>query len=122
MWSSDDPHQKLELFSEPFRLGGSHHLMIGDLQIILSWDILDVFQAMRFTSLYDFTTFLTQIHSQWKMSSVKRLDSEVLEAFKLFDKDQDGTITRDEIEGLVKNLGGDSSNPIIKVGTSDFIP
>ena len=65
---------------------------------------------------------LTQIHSQWKMSSVKRLDSEVLEAFKLFDKDQDGTITRDEIEGLVKNLGGDSSNPIIKVGTSDLIP
>mgnify|MGYP001432520541 CR=1 FL=1 len=33
--SSDDPHQQLELFSEPFRLGGSHHLMIGDLQIIL---------------------------------------------------------------------------------------
>ena len=49
------------------------------------------------------------------MSGDKRLDSEVLEAFKLFDKDQDGTITRDEIEELVKNLGGDISNPTIKV-------
>ena len=49
------------------------------------------------------------------MSSVKRLDAEVLEAFKLFDKDQDGIITKDEIEGLVKNLGGDTTNPIIKV-------
>ena len=50
--------------------------------------------------------------------SVKRLDAEVLEAFKLFDKDQDGIITKDEIEGLVKNLGGDTTNPIIKVSHS----
>ena len=35
------------------------------------------------------------------MSSVKRLDSEVLEAFKLFDKDQDGTITR-RIQGYIQ--------------------
>ena len=52
------------------------------------------------------------------MSSVKRLDAEVLEAFKLFDKDQDGIITKDEIEGLVKNLNGDTTNPIIKVSHS----
>merc|ERR1712156_459739 len=42
---------------------------------------------------------------------VKRVDSEVREAFNLFDKDGDGKITRVEIEELVQNLGGDTSCP-----------
>ena len=51
------------------------------------------------------------LHMQ-KMSirKVKRMDSEVEQAFNVFDKDQDGKITRAEIEELVANLGGDISN------------
>ena len=48
-------------------------------------------------------------------SKVKRMDSEVEKAFNVFDKDQDGKITRTEIEELVANLGGDIKNPNFQV-------
>ena len=37
--------------------------------------------------------------------------SEVIEAFKLFDKNQDGHLTKDEITEFVLGLGGDISGP-----------
>ena len=43
------------------------------------------------------------------------MDSEVEKAFNVFDKDQDGKITRTEIEELVANLGGDIKNPNFQV-------
>ena len=39
--------------------------------------------------------------------------SEIIAAFQLFDKNQDGQITHSEVEDLIKTLGGDiSSDPI----------
>ena len=57
-----------------------------------------------------------------KMSvrKVKRMDSEVEHAFNVFDKDQDGKITRTEIEELVANLGGDIENPNFQVKVSKW--
>nr|ACO11578.1 Calmodulin [Caligus rogercresseyi] len=43
-----------------------------------------------------------------------KLDAELLEAFKLFDKDNDGRITKDEISDLISSLGGDSNCPHVK--------
>ena len=37
--------------------------------------------------------------------------SEVIEAFKLFDKNQDGHLTKEEITEFVVSLGGDISSP-----------
>lgn len=42
------------------------------------------------------------------------MDSEVSDAFRLFDKDKDGKITRKEIEELVKTLGGDTDCPHVQ--------
>ena len=44
-----------------------------------------------------------------------RMDSEVIDAFKLFDRDQDGKVTRDEIVDLIESLDGDSSCPHVQV-------
>ena len=44
-----------------------------------------------------------------------RMDSEVVDAFKLFDRDQDGKVTRDEIVDLIESLDGDSSCPHVQV-------
>merc|ERR1712083_6027 len=43
-----------------------------------------------------------------------KIDAEVLEAFKLFDKDGDGKITRHEIEELVRVLEGDTNCPHVQ--------
>ena len=44
------------------------------------------------------------------------MDADAIEkAFELFDKNQDGVISRTEIEELVANLGGDCNNPNVKV-------
>lgn len=40
-----------------------------------------------------------------------RMDTEVQEAFKLFDKDKDGRVTRQEIVDLINSLGGDPDCP-----------
>merc|ERR1739844_458433 len=45
---------------------------------------------------------------------IQRVDSEVREAFTLFDKDGDGKITRKEIEELIKTLEGDTSCPHVQ--------
>jgi len=42
------------------------------------------------------------------------MDSEVVDAFKLFDKDRNGKVTRTEIEELVKKLGGEKDCPHIQ--------
>ena len=44
-----------------------------------------------------------------------RPDTEVLEAFKLFDRDKDGKVTRGEIEDLISSLGGDPKCPHVHV-------
>ena len=44
-----------------------------------------------------------------------RMDSEVVDAFKLFDRDKDGRVTRDEIVDLIESLDGDSSCPHVQV-------
>ena len=52
--------------------------------------------------------------SNRKMTSAKVVinsASEVIEAFKLFDKNQDGHLTKDEITEFVLGLGGDISGP-----------
>ena len=44
-----------------------------------------------------------------------RMDSEVVDAFKLFDRDNDGRVTRDEIVDLIESLDGDSACPHVQV-------
>ena len=44
-----------------------------------------------------------------------RMDSEVVDAFKLFDRDQDGRVTREEIVDLIESLEGDSNCPHVQV-------
>ena len=46
--------------------------------------------------------------------------SEVIEAFKLFDKNQDGHLTKEEITDFVVNLGGDISGPHFQELLSDL--
>ena len=46
--------------------------------------------------------------------------SEVIEAFKLFDKNQDGHLTKEEITDFVVNLGGDISSPHFQELLSDL--
>ena len=53
--------------------------------------------------------------SSRKLSS--RMDSEVVDAFKLFDRDQDGRVTREEIVDLIESLEGDSNCPHVQVNT-----
>ena len=43
------------------------------------------------------------------------MDSEVIDAFKLFDRDKDGRVTRDEIVDLIEALDGDASCPHVQV-------
>ena len=43
------------------------------------------------------------------------MDSEVVDAFKLFDRDKDGRVTREEIVDLIESLEGDSSCPHVQV-------
>jgi Ca2+-binding EF-hand superfamily protein len=44
------------------------------------------------------------------------MDREVMEAFRLFDRNMDGRITSKEITDLIGSLGGDSSCPHVQVG------
>ena len=44
-----------------------------------------------------------------------RMDSEVIDAFRLFDRDKDGRITKSEIENLIASLDGDPKCPQVKV-------
>ena len=44
-----------------------------------------------------------------------RMDSEVVDAFKLFDRDKDGKVTREEIVNLIESLDGDSTCPHVQV-------
>ena len=44
-----------------------------------------------------------------------RMDSEVVDAFKLFDRDNDGRVTRNEIVDLIESLDGDSACPHVQV-------
>ena len=53
------------------------------------------------------------VKSSRKLSS--RMDSEVVDAFKLFDKDKDGRVTREEIVDLIESLEGDSNCPHVQV-------
>ena len=53
------------------------------------------------------------VKSSRKLSA--RMDSEVVDAFKLFDRDKDGKVTRDEIVGLIESLDGDSTCPHVQV-------
>ncbi len=46
--------------------------------------------------------------------------SEVIEAFKLFDKNQDGHLTKEEITEFVLDLGGDISDPHFQELLSDL--
>ena len=43
------------------------------------------------------------------------MDSEVVDAFKLFDRDKDGRVTREEIVDLIESLEGDSHCPHVQV-------
>ena len=43
------------------------------------------------------------------------MDSEVVDAFKLFDRDKDGRVTREEIVDLIESLEGDSNCPHVQV-------
>jgi len=42
------------------------------------------------------------------------MDSEVVDAFKLFDRDKDGKVTREEIVDLIESLDGDSTCPHVQ--------
>ena len=53
------------------------------------------------------------VKSSRKLSA--RMDSEVIDAFKLFDRDKDGRVTRDEIVDLIETLDGDASCPHVQV-------
>ena len=53
------------------------------------------------------------VRSSRKLSS--RMDSEVVDAFKLFDRDKDGRVTREEIVDLIESLEGDSNCPHVQV-------
>jgi len=59
-------------------------------------------------------------HQQKRKTSVAsrklsaRMDSEISDAFRLFDRDRDGKIMRAEIEDLVKNLDGDTTCPHVQ--------
>ena len=53
------------------------------------------------------------VKSSRKLSS--RMDSEVVDAFKLFDRDNDGRVTREEIVDLIESLEGDSHCPHVQV-------
>ena len=44
-----------------------------------------------------------------------RMDSEVIDAFRLFDRDKDGRITKSEIIDLIASLDGDPKCPQVKV-------
>ena len=46
-----------------------------------------------------------------------KMDTEVLEAFRLFDKDNDGLITKKEIVALITGLGGEADCPHLKVSS-----
>merc|ERR1712227_54871 len=52
------------------------------------------------------------LRSSRKLSS--RMDSEVVDAFKLFDRDKDGRVTREEIVDLIESLEGDSHCPHVQ--------
>ena len=47
-------------------------------------------------------------------SDSNKMASEIQEAFEIFDKDNDGKITKTEITELVTKLGGDIKNPNIQ--------
>ena len=49
-----------------------------------------------------------------------RMDSEVVDAFKLFDRDQDGRVTREEIVDLIESLEGDSNCPHVQVNINFY--
>merc|ERR1712008_212960 len=49
-----------------------------------------------------------------KIEMTDKADLGVIEAFKLFDKDGDGKITRKEIEELIQTLDGDTSCPHVQ--------
>jgi len=42
------------------------------------------------------------------------MDSEVIDAFRLFDRDKDGRISKSEIENLIASLDGDPKCPQVK--------
>ena len=44
-----------------------------------------------------------------------RMDSEVIDAFRLFDRDKDGRVTKAEIIDLIESLDGDPKCPQVKV-------
>ena len=51
-----------------------------------------------------------------KISS--KMDREVIEAFRLFDKDNDGRITRQEITHVIESLGGDPKCQHVQVSVT----
>ncbi|CAB4055727.1 CALM [Lepeophtheirus salmonis] len=51
-------------------------------------------------------------HKSRKLSM--KLDTEVIEAFTLFDKDKDGRISKEEISNLISNFGGDLQCPHVQ--------
>ena len=57
---------------------------------------------------------MTQREIDLQSDNMSRIDSEIEEAFKVFDKDNDGKITKIEIMELVTKLGGDISNPHVQ--------
>ena len=85
---------------------------------------------MHYTDIFVFTNFCSSLRMSVKAngSSLKstksgknsrklsaRMDSEVVDAFKLFDTDKDGRVTRDEIVKLIESLDGDSNCPHVQV-------
>ncbi|KAL9538698.1 hypothetical protein MBANPS3_010735 [Mucor bainieri] len=50
----------------------------------------------------DFNEFLTIMS---RMKGNDETENDLLEAFKVFDKDQDGSITQDELRSVMSNLG-----------------
>ncbi|CAO3618426.1 unnamed protein product [Mucor fragilis] len=50
----------------------------------------------------DFNEFLTIMS---RMKGADETENDLLEAFKVFDKDQDGSITQDELRSVMTNLG-----------------
>ena len=59
---------------------------------------------------------VVSIKSSRKLSA--RMDSDVIDAFKLFDRDKDGRVTRDEIIDLIESLDGDSTCPHVQVSVT----
>jgi len=92
------------------------------LQVFEIWVVREVVRkgaALVSTDLrdhYDATYLFHRFVIFWSdaVEEASNLDSEVADAFRLFDTDKNGKVTRAEIESLVSTLGGETDCPHVQ--------